>query len=391
MKHLIILITGLFVLSGILAPCLTAQDSAAYISEFNSYNALRDRFGVVQDAVKAGGSATEFYVHALNRLVLEYQNLRGATDIRIAADMATALARQLGEEGHTEAGPKLWALVETMPDPLVKAEALTALGRVQAVDYLPQVVQILTDINSAPSEDRTGQENIAVGAIRSLEAYKDSSGYLPVFFASTGWYSQRVKDRAKEALPRIMDNPAESLTSVIKGSSYNYAVKYAALQALEAAELTAQLKAAGAVASLSEAWRTSTSTVGQRSILTNTRKLALNMIRRYGTEDANVYPLLERCYKEGSDTEEQIAAVAALSALATDDSATRLSSFLMDINERLRRGTLTQEDERLVRVIIPALGNTGRPSARPALSSVMRFDWTGAVQRLAQEALKKIQ
>jgi hypothetical protein len=212
-----------------------------------------------------------------------------------------------------------------------------------------------------------------------------------VFFASTGWYSLRIKDRAREALPNIIDNPSEPLISVIKGSSYNYAVKYAALQTLEAADITTQLKSAGAVASLTEVWRTSTNTVGQRSILISTRKLSLSMIRRYGTEDTNVYPLLERCYREGSDEEEQIAAIATLSALSTDDSARRLSSFLMDINERLRRGTLTKEDERMVRVIIPALGNTGRAAARPALNAVLRLDWTGVVQRLAQDALKKIQ
>ncbi|MDR2661944.1 MAG: hypothetical protein LBC31_02990, partial [Treponema sp.] len=240
-------------------------------------------------------------------------------------------------------------------------------------------------------EDPLVREQVAYGAITALEEYKDSSGYLPVFFVTTGWYSVRLKDKAKEALPKIMDNPTEPLLSVIKSSSYNYAVKYGALQTLEASDVTTQQKSQGAVASLTEVWRTSTNTVSQRSILANTRKLALGMIRRYGTEDTNVYPLLERSYREGVDEEEQIAAIAALSALATDDSARRLSSFLNDMNTRLARGTLTKEDERMVRVIIPALGNTGRPLARNALRAVLQADWTGAVQRLAQDALKKIQ
>jgi hypothetical protein len=120
------------------------------------------------------------------------------------------------------------------------------------------------------------------------------------------------------------------------------------------------------------------------------RKLSLSMIRRYGTEDANVYPYLEKCYREGSDQEEQIASIAALSALASDDSARILSAFLMDINTRLARGTLTQEDERMVRVIIPALGHTGRPGARNALRATLQADWTSTVLVLAQDALKKI-
>ncbi|MDR2144667.1 MAG: hypothetical protein LBP29_09905 [Treponema sp.] len=394
MKHIrIALLLGSLTLP-VVPAALVAQDLDFYTQQFDSMDTIQDQFGIVRSVAEEGDSGNaEFYAHALNRLLAEYHSISASavSERRTADDMAKLLCQKLGEAEYTEAGLNLWRVVESFFDPLVKAEALRALGKVQATDLLPQVVQLLTDINNAPSEDRLNQEQIAFGAIDGLEAYRDSSGYLPVFFAVTGWYSDRVKQRARQALPNIMDNPTDPLVSVIKSSSYNSGVKYTALEVLEASDVTAQQKASGAVASLAEAWRTSTNLVGQRSILASTRKLALSMVRRYGTEDTNVYPLLERCYKEGADEEEQIAALAALSALATDDSARRLSSFLADMNERLRRGTLTREDERLVRVIIPALGNTGRPLARVALRSVLNLDWTGAVQRLAQDALKKIQ
>jgi HEAT repeat protein len=393
MKHIrIALLLGSLTLS-VVPAALVAQDLDFYTQQFDSAVTIQDQFGIVRSVAEEGSGADEFYAHALDRLLSEYPNISASavSERRTADDMVKLLCQQLGEAEYTGAGPNLWRAVENFFDPLVKAEALRALGKVQAIDLLPQVVQLLTDINNAPSEDRLNQEQIAFGAVESLEAYKDSSGYLPVFFAATGWYSDRVKQRARQALPNIMDNPTDPLVSVIKSSSYNNSIKYAALEVLEASDVTAQQKASGAVASLAEIWRASTNLVGQRSILTSNRKLALSMIRRYGTEDTNVYPFLERCYKEGTDEEEQIAALAALSALATDDSARRLSSFLADMNERLRRGTLTREDERMVRVIIPALGNTGRPLARVALRSVLNLDWTGAVQRLAQDALKKIQ
>ena len=393
MKHIkIALLLGSLTLS-VVPAALVAQDLDFYTQQFDSMDTLQDQFGIVRSVAEEDSGAGEFYAHALDRLLSEYPNISASaiTERKTADDMAKLLCQKLGETEYTEAGLNLWRVVESFFDPLVKVEALRALGKVQATDLLPQVVQLLTDINNAPSEDRLNQEQVAFGAVESLESYKDSSGYLPVFFAATGWYSDRVKQRARQALPNIMDNPTDPLVSVIKSSSYNNSVKYAALEVLEASDVTAQQKASGAVASLTEVWRVSTSQVGQRSILTSNRKLALSMIRRYGTEDTNVYPLLERCYREGADEEEQIAALAALSALATDDSARRLSAFLADMNERLRRGTLTREDERMVRVIIPALGNTGRPLARVALRSVLNLDWTGAVQRLAQDALKKIQ
>ncbi|MDR0585832.1 MAG: hypothetical protein LBG26_01180 [Treponema sp.] len=393
MKHIrIALLLGSLTLS-VVPAALVAQDLDFYTQQFDSMETIQDQFGIVRSVAEEDSGTDEFYAHALNRLLSEYPNISASaiSERKTADDMAKLLCQKLGEAEYTEAGLNLWRVVENFFDPLVKAEALRALGKVQATDLLPQVVQLLTDINNAPSEDRLNQEQIAFGAVEGLEAYKDSSGYLPVFFAATGWYSDRVKQRARQALPNIMDNPTDPLVSVIKSSSYNNSVKYAALEVLETSNVTAQQKASGAVASLAEVWRVSTSQVGQRSILTSNRKLALSMIRRYGTEDTNVYPLLERCYREGADEEEQIAALAALSALATDDSARRLSAFLADMNERLRRGTLTREDERMVRVIIPALGNTGRPLARVALRSVLNLDWTGAVQRLAQDALKKIQ
>ena len=62
----------------------------------------------------------------------------------------------------------------------------------------------------------------------------------------------------------------------------------------------------------------------------------------------------------------------------------------MDFNIRLQRGLMTQADERMVRAVIPALGATGRPIARPALNSVLSMDWTNAVKNLASQALRSI-
>jgi HEAT repeat protein len=391
MKRIITILVIFTVISGALHAQDQSQDQEPdfFSQQFDAQSTVQGKLGVVRNA--EGEASTEFYAHALDVLVREYYNVAGSIETRAADDMAQLLAAKLGEAQYTDAGPNLWRLVENFTNPLVRAEALSSLGKIQAVDFIPQVVQLLSDYNLESGEDPMTREQVVFGAITALEAYKDSSGYLPVFFVTTNWYSERIKSRAREALPQIMDNPTEPLLSVIKSSSYNYAVKLTALQTMEASEVTTQQKAQAAVAALSEAWRTNTNTGTQRSTLIATRKLSLSMIRRYGTEDTNVYPLLERCYREGSDEEEQISAIAALSALATDDSARRLSSFLNDMNTRLARGTLTQEDERLVRVIIPALGNTGRPLARNSLRAVLQADWTGAVQRLAQDALKKIQ
>ncbi|MDR0600051.1 MAG: hypothetical protein LBG84_08230 [Treponema sp.] len=404
MKRIVFLLAVFAVISGALGaqdqgvapqaqPSTTQRQQPGkdfYTLQFDMQATLERKLGVVKSAASSGEGTTAFYAYALDTLVKTYPNVRGANETNAADEMALILAARLGEAEYTEAGPNLWSVVQAFSAPLVRAEALAAMGKVQAVQFLPQVVQLLSDYNQDQGSNPREREQVSYGAIIALEEYKDSSGYLPVFFATIAWYTERVKSRAKEALPKILDNPTESLVSVIKSSSYNYQVKYTALQVLEAADVTTQQKSQGAVAALTESWRNTTASISQRSILANMRKFALSMIRRYGTEDANVYPALSRCYKEGIDPEEQIGAIKALEKLATDDSVRILSGFLNDINVRLASGALTREDERLVREIIPSLGATGRPSAKEALRTVTQYGWTSAVLKLAQDNMKKL-
>jgi len=388
-KSILLLTVFVLIVGAINAQNQQPKELDFFTVQFNSQSAISGKLRIVQNASDEG-AAIEFFAYAFDTLIKLLPGVRGSIETKAADDMALLLAAKLGEAEYGAAGPNLWKAVDSFTNPLVRAEALNSLGKIQAMDFLPLVVQLLSDLNTEPGQDPQSRERVAFGAVVALEQYKDSSGYLPVFFASVGWYSDRVKSRARDALPKILDNPTEPLVSVIKSSSYSYAVKYNALQVLEASQVTSRQKSQGAVAALSEGWRNITNVGTQRTILINMRKLSLDMIRRYGTEDANVYPFLERSYREGSDEQEQISAIAALAALASDDSARILSSFLSDMNIRVARGTLTREDERLVRVIIPALGDTGRPMARNDLRRVLQEDWTGTVQRLAQDALKKI-
>jgi hypothetical protein len=339
--------------------------------------------------------AGEFYAGALHRLVTGYQNIKDVTEKSAADEQILLLAELLGNEKYNAAAPDLWRVVETFTDPLVKAEALMALGKMRATAFLPQVVKVLADLNVTSTPDRLYGDRIALGAIIALEKYQDPSGYLPVYFASIGWYSERIKDQARKTLAIISGDPTDFMTQIIKSSGYAYEVKFQALEAEENSGASNASKAGVALAGLSEGHRASTNVVAQRTALNRMRKLAIDMIKRYGTEDEAVYPLLERSYKQFSerndgDRDEALEAITTLAALGSDESARRLSAFLMDINRKLQSNTLVQKDWDLVREIIPALGKTGRPLGRPALNSVTALNWTPAVKTLATEALKNI-
>ncbi|MDR0555198.1 MAG: hypothetical protein LBG76_10445 [Treponema sp.] len=371
-----------------------SDELAVDLQYFNMADTVTEQYGIVKGVVDAKKpDAGEFYAAVLDRLLREYPSVKGNQEVNAADNLAQLVTDALGNEKYQDAGQNLWKTVETFSDPLVKQNALIAMGKIGVTDLLPQVVQLLNDLNAHPRSDQAAKESgerIATGAIIALENYKDISGYLPVFFASTGWYHERVKSQAQAALPRITEDPAEPLTSVIQSPAYLYSIKYEALQTCERSWMPSDKKAMVALVALTEAWRVSTNDIRYRMDLVRMRKLALTMIRSYGIQDPAVYPLVERCYKEGSDEEEKLGAVYTLTALGTEDAAKMLSSFLMDITTKLQDGTLTRGDERMVRAIIPALGETKRSSGASALRAVQAAGWTSTVKRLAADALKKI-
>jgi hypothetical protein len=334
--------------------------------------------------------AGRLYAQALSQLLQEFPSLKTTAERDAADQSARLLAQLLGNSKYTAAAGDLWRVVENFSNPLVKADALIAMGKLRNVDYAELIEKLLYDLNLKPATDPEAGEKIAYGAILALEKYQQPSGYLPVFFAATGWYNKRIREQAERSLPYIMDNPEVPLTSLIRSSAYTYDIKFLALQRMEASKAPADAKARVAVIALAEGWRASTMDVKQRVQLGNSRKLAIDMIRRYKTEDTTVLPLLERSYKEGIDTEEKLNAVAALSAIGTDDAARLLSNFLLALNAKRKANNITQEDEQLVRAVIPALGATGKSVARPALQAVEYQDWTNYVKTLAQDALKQI-
>jgi hypothetical protein len=367
-----------------------------YTELYNSAGSVNERYVVLRNMAEAKiDGAGEFLTSAIHQLLLEYPSINERSELDAADSIARIVAAQIGDEKYADAGADLWKVVDVFSNPLVKADAIIALGKIGASEYLPQVIQILTDLNASapPANDdlRLRRERIAYGAIISLENYKDPSGYLPVFFASTGWYSERIKNQASISLSQIMEDPIEPLTSVIKGSGYSYDMKHLALRTIERSEVAGSSKAGAAVAALAESLRAASNNPRQRTELSNMRKLALSMIRRYGTEDAAVYPLMESSYSQG-DLDEKLSVITGLGVLAGDDAGRILSSFLRNIHDRWGSNIRDTNDDRLARAIIAALGAVKSSAGKPVLLLVQQSSvWPNSIKRLASEALKNIQ
>jgi HEAT repeat protein len=371
-----------------------SEDAESYIFVYNFANTHSVQLGILQSMAEEDdlGDMGEFYAGALQRLFSGYYNITDPSERHAANEQAKLLAWLLREEGYTDAAPDVWRVAELFSDPMAKATAMETLGEFKATTYLPHVIRVLHNMNVAPTVHREDGERIAYGAIVALEKFQEPDGYIPVFMAasSSSWYTKRVRERAKEALPAMADDPTPFIVEIISGPEYDYLAKTIVLQEVEQSDLSDESKAEIAVAALRVGWNVHGSGTVHRGTISMMRLEALRLLAQYKTEDESVYPLLERSYLSAYDIDEKHAAANALGALGTDEAVEILSRFLMDMNAKRMANNIRPEEERLVRALIVALAVAKNPKGKPALRAVTALEWTNSVKVLARRALEEI-
>ncbi|MDR2448118.1 MAG: hypothetical protein LBD58_12665 [Treponema sp.] len=389
MKRLIII-----ALLSFSVPALFADEELDFYTEqFNNAGTVLEQLGAVKTVVSQNlADADSFYAMALSRLLSEYPNVKSAQESQAADDMAILLVQQLGKDGYVEAGQNVWKVIKRFSNALVKSESLIALGQMNAVNFIPHVVQILVDTTTRGPINRTSGERIAYGAITALANYKDPAGYTPVFFAANGWYKAWVKKAANDALPVLSDDPAEQLMAAIKDTAYTYDQKLLALRTIERSDASDENKIKAATTALTLGWAGASVNSDMQYKRVQLRKIALDMINAYGAgdEEASILNYLNWSYRYASDDEERFAAISAFSKLASDEAVKYLGVYIIEINEKKAHGALTVQDERYIRALIAGIGNTHNQAAKPYLQTVLVINWTNQIQKITQQALNNL-
>jgi len=332
--------------------------------------------------------APAFYAEVLEDLLRSYPGLRTSQDRADAEKGAADLIDALVEAGYGAAAGSIWRVTTVFSSPSLKARALRALGQLRSVEYLPQVIQVLNEQNSGVK----GSEEIAYGAIVSLESYGDSSGYTPVFQAAAGWYTRRTRERAQAALSTISADPTEILLEILRSISYDAETKCRALLTAASEESGAPeaRKAEVAVEALRQGLGTRTSDPREQGYFYQLRKQALEMLRDY--PDPAALSLLDQCYTRGADVNEKLNAIGALAALDTDAAVVTLAGYLTLINQEYQSGKspVADTDLRLVRALILALrassasGDAAIAQRRALLTIQMSSPWPAAIRELCK-------
>jgi hypothetical protein len=364
-----------------------------YTRRFNSAITAVDELGVLRLVVSENiDDSGSFFALALKRVLMEYPSITGNQEINAADDAVRLIADQISTLKYADAAFDLWRVVQVIPNPVVQMDALIALGEIEATEYTSRIILLLEHITQDRSIDRQGQERIAYGAILALEklAVGNVDAYLAIYYASQGWYGQWVKNKASESCAVIFDDPAEPLSSVLVSRNYAYwDQRYAALSALDVSESTpADAKASAAMIALEECWNSAPQQV--RGIATM-RKLAIDMIGKYGVADPKVYALLNRSYRMPFDIDEQLRVIHSLSLVKETEAADLLASFIDIINNKQEWGTIQDSDERLMRALLPAIGATGgSEKGEESLEKVLDIKgWSRVITNLASQSLKK--
>lgn len=336
---------------------------------------------------------------ALDEEVRTFRNTANVTEAAQKIELMEMVVQELGRLKAREAMPVVWETVQIVEDPILKAEAIMALGSMGARQYAEDMAMMLRNINFNYDDIQNQRKNeiIAYALVTALGRLGEAVGYEPVFFASQGWYSgaRQVKAQAEKVLQQIVDDPSDQLLQILRTND-DFELKLAALQAAERSDAPEIAKAEIAAAAIDEGLNYSPKNKSESRELKTLRLNALEMLKKYPQpEDERLIQNLSsmlQMYRTNRllDEDEMLPLLEAMGTFTGEDVARPLSELLGYYNQR--REVAPPDSYRIVRAVIQALGNVGHLAGIEELTIVTISNyWENSIQREAQASINKIQ
>ncbi len=335
-------------------------------------------------------------IRSLDRLLVENVESGRATDRGYRVLLARLTVRELGDLGETGAAETLFRAYVDPKDALLRGEAAVALGKIRAVAYAPRFADDLARINLGPNGPaRRDQEILALSLVEALELMRDPVGYESVFLASTAWYGSatRVRESAERALTTMVDDPTDTIASIIERNP-SMTVRAAALRAAFRSKAGDDRKAA--IARRSIALGIERATVDKRGLAEAAafRAEAVNSLARVRDRSPESVPLLAAVIamdgKDDSSLDESIRAYAALGVNGSDEAAGYLASRLDEYGARETDKLNTARDKTLIRQILSSMRAAKNPLVRDSLLRAQHVDFDEGILRLVRETLEVV-
>lgn len=381
-----------------LAAALTVSASSAFSDEAaRVYGRILAEAGSVQEKYAAATAASAvddpdlapYLADALDWTLGVRSNVKPGPDRETYEQLTRILLKRLGEARYANAAASAMRAVDDSPDPLTRAEALIALGSMRATEYAERVSLLLRDLNAAPTADKAAGEQVAFGCVIALERMRSPVGFAPLFFASEGWYSRRVREQAERSLALVLADPSEAVSALLRVETPPRMLRALAL------ELRSQAPAAGKAAVAALALGRGIAYVPRNRVeqgqLSELRVVAMNALAAAGPGDGSAAPDIAEAYRIGP-TDERLVAMKALGAEKSSASAAALRDIIIDLNSAQKAGLVDETRNALMKAALQnAAVNAGKELA-PAVQAVLINDgWSSGVLTLASAAQKALQ
>lgn len=310
--------------------------------------------------------------------------------------LARLLVRELGNLKDPETVDLAFRAYSETKDPILKAEAARALGKMRAVKHVSRFADDLAAINLGPDGPRRrDQEIVALSLVDALELMRDPIGFEPVFVASTGWYgsSTGIPAAAERALVAMIDDPIDTLSAIIE-KNLSMDVRSSALRAAMASKAPTEKKAALARRCLVLGIERATVDKRGLSDAMRFRVQAIDSLSSLQDKSVDSVPLLVQVVgmdtKDDASYDEIIRAYVALGVNGTDPAAQFLASKLDEYGSRETEKMNTNRDKKLIRQVLSSIKASNNPLVRNSLSRAETIDFDSGILILIREARQAI-
>lgn len=382
---LILLILPLFVLSA-------GDRSEVWKRMYNRAYTLDQQYAIMENIVAMDDpSMIEVLDAALADQISSLEDQMDRTERNKKNQLMRLIVNELSALRAEESAATIFTLFNAVDDHILKADCLVALGQIRAIDFVPQISTVLRNLNFNTSAEPSVAEILAFASIVSLERMRDLGGFEQVFYASLGWYSRRITDKASAVLSVISEDPTEPILKIIGGDS-GYDTKLIALNVANDSGASQENKNKVAVLSLNEGLRYSPNDKMEADKLAKLRQSAITLLINNQYREAGVVKNLASSYGRSDDINDKLIAIQALGVNGTDEAVLWLSDKLANFNNRQLSGLSANQTELIyIRQLISSLALSGNVNAKPILLEVQFSDYTPAIVRLAKDGLSQFE
>ncbi len=372
-----------------------SEMSAMWTNLYRNSEGLERQFSIMGQMIQEDDrDLIPLFIEAQEQLLQGSKDSMTVSEQFYHTDLQKMIIRELGEVKSAEGGEVVYQTITESLDIFLKSDAIRTLGMMGAVEYVVEVATILRNINMGSTiiPNKEERETLVLACISCLERMKQPEGFEAVFFAATGRYSRGVVQAAENSLSNMIEDPSVPLIRIITGSD-DFGLKLKALNFAAASSAPEESLARVGASSLVEGLRYNADDLRQKITLAGLRTVSCGLLIKYGYTDPEISRNLNRMLlfvpKETGDLNEILTCIQALGAGNNEESVQILITHLKKLNDLQSEG-ITLTDQREIKTVIQALGNTGNPAARAELTRVQFSDWNSAVNRESRAALENL-